>query len=158
MAHKLSISIALAVASVWLSACVKAPMGPKVRVATATASQLQSLENEDSVWYEFQPGDIVPVEFGFLGAVEGGAEKPSVLRAKKLFYFVTQKNGPIQLSFDGKTLAGQKANQSVIAVVPRRDGKGGQLLWIHYMGQDGDPDAALETLVEESQQEKTATK
>lgn len=123
-------------------------MGPKVRVATATAEQLRAVEDEDNVWYEFQPGDIIPVQLGFLGAMEGGSRGAVVFRAKQHFYFVMQKNGPMQISFDGESYAPQNGSQSLIAVVPREDGKGGQLGWFIYMGESGDPKGELAKLVE----------
>lgn len=148
MRSSIAIKMSFLLAALLVGACTKVPMGPRVRVATATAAELRAMEKEDSVWYEFQPGDVIPVQFGFLGSVDGGSDGASVLRAKQQFFFVTSKNGPIRLSFDGKTLAGDKANQSIIAVVPREDGQGGQLVWVVYMGQSGNPEAELEKLIE----------
>jgi hypothetical protein len=125
-------------------------MGPKVRVATASAAELQAVEDADNVWYEFQPGDVIPVQLGFLGAFEGGGEQPAVFRAKQHFYFVMFKNAPMQISFDGSTFAGPNGSQSLIAVVPRKDNQGGQLGWVIYMGESGDPKAELQKLVESS--------
>jgi hypothetical protein len=127
---------------VLLGACGPAK-GPQIRVATATAAELEAAREQDDVWYEFQPGDVIPVQFGFLGAVEGGSDGPAVFRAKQRFYFVMRKNMPMQISFDGETFAGQRSSQSVIAVLPRKDGKGGQLGWLIYMGEGGDPEAEL---------------
>lgn len=137
------------------AACVPAASGPKVRVATATAAQLKAVEEEDQVWYEFQPGDVVPVAFAFLGAAEGGGRQPVVFRAKQRFWFVMSKQGPMQVSFDGETFAGQRAVQSLIAVVPRRDGQGGQLAWMIYMGT-GDAETELKQLIEAVQSEQAA--
>ncbi|MCA9628948.1 MAG: hypothetical protein KC766_14815 [Myxococcales bacterium] len=130
------------------TACAPAANGPRIRVATATAQQLADAEQEDHVWYEFQQGDVIPVVFAFLGVSEGGARQPVVFRAKQHFWFVTSKNGPMQISFDGKTFADQRAIQSMIAVVPRKDGQGGQLGWIIYMGE-GNPEAELKALIEQ---------
>ncbi|MEZ4375877.1 MAG: hypothetical protein R3B07_34030 [Polyangiaceae bacterium] len=130
------------------AACVPQATGPKIRVATATPQQLADAEKEDQVWYEFQQGDVIPVHFAFLGVSEGGMREPLVFRAKQQFWFVTFKNGPMQISFDGKTFAGERAIQSLIAVVPRKDGQGGQLGWIIYMGQ-GNPEAELKALIEQ---------
>lgn len=124
-------------------------MGPKVRVATASTEELRKVEDEDNVWYEFQPGDVIPVQLGFMGVMEGGSRE-AVFRAKKHFYFVMFKNAPMQISFDGKTFAGPRGSQSLIAVVPREDGQGGKLGWFIYMGEDGDPKAALAQLIEDA--------
>lgn len=124
-------------------------MGPKVRVATATPEELHAVEDQDNVWYEFQPGDVIPVQLAFMGVMEGGS-KQALFRAKQHFYFVMFKHAPMQLSFDGKTFAGSHNSQSLIGVLPREDGKGGQLGWFLYMGESGDPKAELQRLIEES--------
>jgi hypothetical protein len=124
-------------------------MGPKVRVATATAEELRKVEDEDNVWYEFQAGDVIPIQLAFMGVVEGGSRE-AVFRAKQHFYFVMFKNAPMQISFDGKTFAGPRGSQSLIGVVPREDGKGGKLGWFIYMGEEGDPKAELARLIEDA--------
>jgi len=136
--------------AIFLGGCAGGGMGPKVRVATATAAELKAVEGQDNVWYEFQPGDVVPVHVGFFGVVEGGAEGPAVFRAKQQFYFVMFKDRPMQISFDGKTFASPNANQTLIAVIPRKDGNGAQLGWLIYMGESGDPHAELNKLIEKA--------
>ena len=126
-------------------------MGPTVRVATATPAQLAAVEDKDNVWYEFQPGDVVPVHFGFIGAVEGGTDGPAALRAKQRFFLVTSQQGPLRLSFDGETLVGGGSMQAIIAPVPRKDGKGGALLWMLYMGESGNAEAELDKILAESE-------
>lgn len=132
------------------SAC-GAAQGPRVRVATATQAQLEAVDDEDNVWYEFQPGDLVPVHFGFMGAVEGGTDGPAALRAKQQFFLVTSKQGPLRLSFDGETFVGGSSMQAIIAPVPRKDGKGGALLWMLYMGESGNAEAELDKILAESE-------
>ena len=145
--HSLTkVALATALASSLLACGPK--MGTRVRVATASEAELKSALEEDNIWYEFQPGDIIPVHLGFLGAMEGGSDGPAAFRAKQQFFFIVSKNGPMQISFDGKTFAGPNGSQSLIAVVPRKDGKGGQLAWMIYMGDSGDPKAELMKLME----------
>ena len=127
-------------------------VGPKIRVATATAQEIAAAEDQDNVWYEFQPGDVIPVQFAFLGALEGGSRE-AVFRAKQHFWFVMFQNRPMQVSFDGKTFAGPHNSQSLIGVMPRKDGQGGQIGWFIYMGEGGDPRAELGKLVEEAERE-----
>jgi len=122
-------------------------MGPTVRVATATPAQLAALEDKDNVWYEFQAGDMIPVQLGFMGVMEGGSRE-AVFRAKQHFYFVMFQHAPMQISFDGKSFAGPNAHQSLIGVVPRKDGKGGELGWVIYVGESGDAKAELEKMVQ----------
>lgn len=131
-----------------------APAGPHIRVATATREQISAAENQDTVWYEFQPGDVVPLHLAFLGVVEGGSNEPAVFRAKKHFYFVMLKNRPMQISFDGESFAGPNASQSLVAVLPRKDAAGAQIGWMIYMGESGDPEGELKKLVEGSKESK----
>ncbi len=138
--------VLLALSSAALGGCARAT-GPHVRVATATRAELAAAEKQDEVWYEFQPGDVIPVQLGFLGAVEGGSGQPVIFRAKKRFFFVMFKGRPMQISFDGQSFAGERAHQNVILVAPRDDGKGGELGWIIYMGESGDPEAELKAMV-----------
>jgi hypothetical protein len=144
---KLGLAGGLGLLALALGGCAPA-VGPHVRVATATPAQLSAVEDQDNVWYEFQPGDVIPVQLGFLGAVEGGSDGPAVFRAKQHFYFVMFKNRPMQLSFDGKTLSQADASQTLIGVLPRKDGSGAQLGWLIYMGESGDPKAELKKLIE----------
>lgn len=130
-------------------------MGKRVRVATASQAELEQALNEDNVWYEFQPGDVIPVRLGYLGAMEGGAEGPVVFRAKQRFFFVMSKTGSMQISFDGKTFVGPNASQSLIAVLPRKDGNGGQLAWIIYMGESGDAQGELRKVIEAERSART---
>jgi hypothetical protein len=130
-------------------------VGPQIRVATASAQEIAAAEDQDNVWYEFQPGDVIPVQFAFLGVLEGGS-RGAVFRAKQHFWFVMFKNQPMQLSFDGKTFAGAHNSQSLIGVMPRKDGQGGQIGWFIYMGESGDPKAELGKLVDEAQAEPAA--
>lgn len=125
------------------SACA----GPKtyLRVATATAVDLEEAQKKEVVWYEFQPGDVVPFQFLFFGVLEGGADL-APLRTKKRFYLVAQKNQPLSVSFDGSSFAGPQASQSIVAVVPREDREGAKVGWIHYLGESHDPEAELKAL------------
>ncbi len=127
------------------------PPGPFVRVATATPAQLAAVQDAPMVWYEFQPGDAVPVHFGFLGVFEGGTDQPAVFRAKRKFFLVMRKDMPMLISFDGTTFAGPNNIQSILAVLPREDGgPGGQLGWLHYIGESGNPEEEIKQLVEKS--------
>lgn len=127
------------------------PQRPHVRVATATAADLESVKNQDEVWYVFEPGDVVPLQLAFVGAVQGGSPEHGVMRAKRKLYFVMRKNQPMEISFDGKSFAGPQSSKFVVAVMPRQDGAGGQLGWIIYIGESGDMKEALEMEMKESE-------
>ncbi|MBI5536309.1 MAG: hypothetical protein HY898_26540 [Deltaproteobacteria bacterium] len=142
-------------AAALLSAACFAPQGPHVRVATATPAEIEAVRDQDNVWYEFQPGDVVPVQFAFLGVAEGGSDRPSLLRAKRPFYFVMQKSGPMQISFDGKTFATPESLKAVVAVMPGEP-KGGKVGWIIYMGESGDVKSEIDAVVKRGQDKKQA--
>jgi hypothetical protein len=123
---------------------------PRVRVATATEKELEAVRDEQVVWYEFQEGDEVPVDLAFFGVMQGAVDGPIVIRAKQKFYFIMSKNFPMRVSFDGVSVAAPQANQTLIGVAPRDDGKGGKLGWMIFMGPSGDPEGDLKKLIEES--------
>lgn len=127
-------------------ACACATPGPYLRVATATRHDLEEAQKKPVIWYEFQPGDVVPFQFAFFGVLEGGAEL-APLRAKKRFYLIARQDAPMGISFDGSSYAGPQASQSIIAVVPRKDGDGAQVGWLHYLGESADPEAELKHLL-----------
>jgi hypothetical protein len=123
---------------------------PRVRVATATEKQLEEVRDAPVVWYEFQEGDEVPIDLAFFGVMQGAVDGPIVIRAKQKFYFIMSKNFPMRVSFDGISIAAPQANQTLIGVAPREDGKGGKLGWMIFMGPSGDPEGDLKKLIEES--------
>lgn len=139
----------LALTLLLASGCVTP--GPYLRVATASQSDLRQAADQDVVWYEFQKGDVVPFHFLFFGALEGGAEA-APLRAKRQFYLVMRKNMPVMVSFDGQSFAAPQASQSIITVVPGRDGPGGQVGWFHYLGESQNPEEELEALMKKNAQ------
>lgn len=133
-------------AAIAFSSCVT----PKsyLRVATATEADFERVKDKDIVWYEFKPNDVVPFNLLYFGAIEGGATSIGV-RAKKPFYLVAQKNQPMRLSYDGQSISYHQL-RSIIAVVPRKDGSGGEVGWMTYLGEASDPEKELEALFEKS--------
>ncbi len=130
-----------------VSACVTP--GPFVRVATATAEEMKAAEDQEIVWYEFQEGDVVPFHLLFYGVLEGAADA-TPLRAKKKVYFVMRKNQPMLLSFDGKSFAMPQSSQSIITVLPSKNGSpGASVGWFHYIGESGNPEAEMKSLLDE---------
>ncbi len=134
---RLSLLVALA-----LTGCV-AP-NTYLRVATASPADFERVKDKDAVWFEFQPGDVVPFNLLYFGAIEGGATNIGV-HAKKPFYLVARKNAPMSISYDGKNLSYHQL-RSIIAVVPRKDGTGGEVGWMTYLGEANDPQQELEKL------------
>lgn len=140
-------SFVLASALAFAGGCAM-PAAPRVRVATATQAELEAVRDADTVWYEFQEGDEVPIQLAFFGAMQGAGEHAIVVRAKQRFYFIMSKYAPMRLSFDGETVAGSQASQTLVGVSAREDGKGGVLGWMVYMGTSQDPEGELKKLIE----------
>ena len=67
------------------------------------------------------------------------------MTAKRPFYLVARKNAPIGISYDGKNLSYHQL-RSIIAVVPRKAGPGGEVGWMTYLGEANDPQQELEKL------------
>ncbi len=138
----------VAVLAVLLAASGCVTPGPYLRVSTAKADDLKAAVDKDVIWYEFQPGDVVPFNLVFFGAMEGAGEGPSMVRAKQKFYLVARKNMPMEISLDGHTTVGPYALKTIVMVLPKRDGDGGQVAWFTYMGDSMQPEKELEKLIE----------
>lgn len=121
-----------------------------MRVATATSAELAAAEKQDTIWYDFEPGDVIPTKIGFVGALQGGASEGAVLRAKRKLSFVMRKNQPMQISFDGKTFAGPHSTKFGVLAVPKKAEDGLELVWILYVGEDGNMEAAIEAELRDS--------
>ena len=107
--------------------------GPHIRLATATNSQIEAIQEESAVWYEFQPGDEVPFLFTFIG-VAFSADHPVALRAKEHFWIVMVKNQPLMLSYDGESAFLQKTELAV-SVAPGPNDHA-VLVWFNHVGKD----------------------
>ncbi len=86
-----------------LAACVGANDGVRIHFATASPEALAAAEKEPVVWYEFKPGDELPVMFGFIGMAEMGSDELPLV-VKRPFWIVAFEDGRTSFSFDGKTL------------------------------------------------------
>lgn len=80
------------------------PQGPRVRFTQATPNQLAALQNEPTVWFEFHPGDEVPMSFVLAGIFESATPQPVRMVAKQHFWVVVQREGTTFFSFDGRRL------------------------------------------------------
>lgn len=118
------------------------PTGPHIRVATAKKADLEAVKDERTVWYEFQPGDEVPMQFLFIG-VGLAASEPIRFVAEQHFYLVMMRDQPLMFSFDGRTLTGASSTKLLVAVVPGDDERA-QLVWLNHVGNGGSPEEALE--------------
>ena len=77
-----------------------------VRFTAATQAQLDAGQSGTETWFEFQPGDEVPLNIGIVGAAETLAQGLSLV-AKQRFFIVVFPHGPPRLSFDGEHIAFQ---------------------------------------------------
>lgn len=94
--------------------------GPRVRFVTATAEQLRAADEQSGpVWFEFHPGDEVPLVTLFTGVVEGGSGAKAI--AKRTFWIVMEKDHPVRFSFDGKTIAEANAGSASLGVGREKD-------------------------------------
>lgn len=79
-----------------------APPKTIVRFTQATEAQLNAVEDGQTIWYEFQPGDEVPLNIGLIGSAEAVAPNLELV-AKRRFFIVVWPYGPPLLSFDGES-------------------------------------------------------
>lgn len=121
------------------TAACSPPQGRRVRFVNATAAELEAATQERTVWYEFQPGDDVPLAMVFTGVVESAT--PIHAKAKRNFWLVVQKDRPIEFSFDGEHVVNQNAGQVALAL-GRAEG-GNQVGVLVYLGRPEDTPAEL---------------
>ena len=127
-----------------------------LRVATATPADFERVSKLDAVWYEFQPGDEVPLNILYFGAMQAAASGIG-LQAKSPFYLVAYKNQPMYVSYDGQNLSPYQL-RFIVAVTPRKDGQGGQVNWVTYLGNAANPEAELEKLFTKESKEQSASR
>ncbi|HJK91810.1 MAG TPA: hypothetical protein RMH85_11445 [Polyangiaceae bacterium LLY-WYZ-15_(1-7)] len=128
----------LAAALLTLSAC-GAPQARHVRFAHATATQLQALQDEEVVWYDFQPGDEVPMVFGLLGVASAGTgDGPIPMVARRPFSIVVFRDGRTRMSFDGEHLWGGDFGKWGVVLHPNEATGRGELGLLLFMGRPQD--------------------
>jgi hypothetical protein len=135
------VTLLVAVAGLWLSSGCVGAQAPRVRFAKASAAQLHAVENENVVWYEFQPGDRVPLNFVVVGVAEAAHESIQLV-AKRPFFIVLQKGAPPALSFDGQSVAYGNGGETFLAL-GRRKGEN-EITLISYVGKAEEMPAELQ--------------
>lgn len=128
----LSLSLALA-----LAAC-GGPQGAHVRFARASPSEIQAAQNSGQVvWYDFEAGDEVPLEFGLIGVADAETEQPTRMIARRPFSIVIFPDGRTYFSFDGGTLTNpQMAARWTVAL--GADDQRGRAAFLLFIGQQQD--------------------
>ena len=115
-----------------------APQGAHVRFARASASEIEAArESGQVVWFDFEAGDEVPLEFGLLGVGEGVTEQPTRMVAQRPFSIVIFPDGRTMFSFDGSSLTSpQMAARWSIAL--GTDGQRGRVGLVLFIGRPQD--------------------
>ena len=93
-----------------LTACGGAPRGPHVRMAHASATEIEAAQATNGpVFYDFEPGDRVPILLGVMGLFEAFAEPAPTLIARRQFSVVIYPNGNTFFSIEGGRLMSANA-------------------------------------------------
>ena len=97
--------LSLALSLLTLGACGPRTTGPHVRFAQASAADLHAAQQSGQVvWYDFEPGDDVPIVLGVIGMAEAVSQPPARLVARRHFSIVLFPDGRTFFSFDGRHL------------------------------------------------------
>lgn len=128
--------LALLVLGSLASAC-GGPGGPHVRLAHAPPSEINAAqESGQPVWYDFEPGDEVPLQFGLLGVAEAITDQPIRMVARRRFSIVVLPGGQTMFSFEGGDLVGANAARWNIAL--GADEQGGRAALVLMLGREQD--------------------
>ncbi len=117
--------------------CGGAP-GRHLRFARASQAQIEEAQrSRQVVWYDFEAGDEVPLEFGLLGVSEAIADAPIRMVAQRPFSIVLFPDGRTAFSFDGRSLrAAQTTARWNIAL--GADENGGRATLVLFIGEEQD--------------------
>lgn len=127
-------SVVPAAAALALALTLTACAGPRPHVHFASASPQQlAAASEEETWFEFRPGDEVPLQFLYKGVIE--AATPVKATAKKQFWLVFQPNSPPRFSFDGKSVT---TNGGSAGMLVGRDGETNFVGVVTYLGKPED--------------------
>lgn len=116
-----------------LSSACGPPQGRHVRFAHASQSEIEAArESGQVVWYDFEAGDEVPLQFGLLGVSQAMTESPTRMIAQRPFSIVMFPDGRTMFSFDGSSLTRpeQAARWSIVLGSDPNGGRAGLVLFI----------------------------
>lgn len=130
--------LSLALALLTLAACGPRSQGPHLRFAQASAVDIRAAaESGQIIWYDFEPGDEVPMILGLVGMAEAISEPPARMVAKRHFSIVVFPDGRTFFSFDGEHLVrGEQLARWTIGLEPA--GAGGGAVLLMFVGQPQD--------------------
>lgn len=128
--------------SLWVAGC-GAPQGPHVRFASASRGAIEAAQSSGQVvWYDFERGDEVPLDFVFVGVGRAVTEQPMRMVASRAFSIVVFPDGRTMFSFDGSSLvSAQLASRWSVAL--DADEQGGRAGFLLFIGQQEDLPAEL---------------
>lgn len=132
------VRISLALALFTLAACGPRAQGPHIRFAQASAVDIRAAaESDQIVWYDFEPGDEVPIVLGLVGMAAAVSEPPARMVARRHFSIVVFPDGRTFFSFDGEHLIhGEQLARWTIGLEPA--GEGGAAVLLMFIGQPQD--------------------
>ncbi|MCA9576190.1 MAG: hypothetical protein KC668_12170 [Myxococcales bacterium] len=132
--------LSLALALLTLGACGPRTTGPHVRFAQASAADLHAAQQSGQVvWYDFEPGDDVPIVLGVIGMAEAVSQPPARLVARRHFSIVLFPDGRTFFSFDGRHLVDPThLARWTIGLEPNDDTGSGVAVLLMFIGQAQD--------------------
>jgi hypothetical protein len=90
------------------------------------------------VWYDFEPGDDVPIVLGLIGIAEAVSQPPARMVARRHFSIVMFPDGRTYFSFDGRRLIdGTHLARWTMGLEPTDEG-GGVAVLLMFIGQQQD--------------------
>lgn len=105
MSLRLSFMIASSLALFSFGSGCSRANGPHVRFAEASSAEIENAQRSgEIIWYDFEPGDSVPIVFGLVGVSEAVSETPVRWVARRRFSVVVYPDGRTLFSFDGRRL------------------------------------------------------
>jgi len=115
-----------------------APQGPHVRFASASPSEIEAAQaTGETIWYDFEAGDEVPLEMGLLGVAEAVTDQPIRMVAQRAFSIVVFPDGRTAFSFDGSSLvSAQRVARWSVAL--GHDAQRGRAAIVLFIGQAQD--------------------
>ncbi len=131
-------SLSLVLAVLTLTACGPRSAGPHVRFSQASAADLEAAaQSNQIIWYDFEPGDEVPIILGLVGIAQAVSEPPARMIARRHFSIVVFPDGRTFFSFDGERLvSGEQLARWNITLEPA--GQGGGAVLLMFIGQAQD--------------------
>lgn len=120
------------------------PQGPHVRFALASGEEIRAAQaSGETVWYDFEPGDDVPLRLGLVGVATAIGDQPTRMIAQRSFSIVVFPNGGTAFSFDGQTLLAPAAVARWAIALGAEEGGRGEAAIVLFIGEAADVPSEL---------------